>query len=69
MSNIIRFVTKKNNSKIVKNSNNEIKCQIILFTGVRYCHSENETFQNNKVIKRQRNIIKQPNERKRRRRT
>ena len=69
MSNIIRFVTKKKNGKIVKNSNNEINCQIILFTGVRYCRSENETFQNNKVIKRQRNIIKQPNEQKRRRGT
>ena len=69
MSNIIRFVTKKNNSKIAKNSNIEINCQIILFTGVRYCRRDSETFQNNKVIKRQRNIIKQPNERKRRRST
>jgi hypothetical protein len=67
MSNIIRFVTKNNKSKTIKNLKIVQNCEILLFTGVRYCRSEDDSIQNSKSIKRRRSCIKQQNEPKRRR--
>jgi len=67
MSNVIRFVTKNNESKSEKLNSITSGCEIIIFPGIRYSRSENSEINDSKATKRRRNTVRTSIEPKRKR--